>query len=480
MKFQKLSIHTNTPLSLFLIPLLFLIILRIFEFDGLYGQDSYEYLRYTKAIKEYFTHGIHPGSYYWPVLYPFLGSLLSFITGSEIIALQVITSLSLSFCFLYILKIIKILYPEHQFSLVYVIIFGILSPFFLKMSLVAMSDVTTAMFTVLTFYFFVKKYTNQHTRTYPMFFFATCSLMTRYPSLFITLPIILYALYKLIKGKDSKDFIITVIICCLPCIPFVILQKDNLFSASSNYFFNSWSLMNYFRSSYTTIDGLQSYRFPNLIHSLYIFIHPGYIFIGFLLSFFYIKKFNFFFTFPHKVIIISITLYLIFLTGIPFQNTRILALLFPLVLLLFYPVFSYIVSFTFIKKHLFLIGITSIIIQTSMWGLTFQHTYKRTVFEKKMVKKMAPYQGKKLFSFDIDIALQGRGLNFDYNSLHKDMKSNFGLNDLVLFHPTKFLKQWRDKPLINNWNYLNANYQLKIIDKGPEGWMLYQIQKNNL
>lgn len=476
MKFHKSSIYTKTHIPLFLIPLLFLIILRILEFDGLYGQDSYEYLRYTKAIKEYFVHGIHPGNYYWPVLYPFLGSLLSFITDSEIISLQIITSLSLSFCFLYILKTIRLLYPKHPFSLIYIIVFGVLSPFFLKMSLVVMSDVTAAMFVVLSFYFFAKKYTNQQTRTYPIFFFATCAFLTRYPSLFITFPIILYAFYILFKRKDVNDFIFTLITCSLPCIPFFLLQKDSLFSASSNYFLNSWSLMNYFRSSYITVDGLQSYRFPNLIHSLYIFVHPGFIFIGFILSFIYIKKLKVFFTFPQKMILTSIILYLIFLTGIPFQNTRVLGVLFPIVLLLLFPAFSYLSSFAFIKKHLIIICITSIVIQISMWLFTFQHTYKRAAFENKMVKKLTPYQGKKLFSFDVDIALQGRGLNFDYNSLYKEKVSNFELNDLVLFHPTKFLKQWSGKALITNWDYLNTNYQLKIIEEGPEGWCLYQIQ----
>lgn len=476
MKFKKLKSFDNPHTYIFIIPIVFIVILQILGFDGLYGQDSYEYLRYTKAIKEYFIHGTHPGDYYWPVLYPFIGGLLSLIIGSEVLSLNIITTLSLSFCFLYLLKTIKILYPNHQFSLAYIVIFGMLSPFFLKTGLVIMSDVTTAMFIVVTFYYFVRLYTDKQNRIYPILFFATCAVMTRYPSLFITFPLILYALYLVIKRKAIKDFLIAICTSFLVCIPFFVFQGDSIFNASSNYFFNSWSLMNYFKSSYTTIDGLQTYRFPNLIHSLYVFIHPGYIFIGCILSFLCIKNYKLTFTFPQKITVVSILLYVVFLAGIPFQSTRILGLVFPIVLLFFYPYFLQLMEFKVIRKNLVVLGIVSVVFQLSLWIFTFQHPYKRAVFEKEMVKVLTPYQGKKLYSFDIDISIQGRGLDFEYKNLYMEKYNDFKKNDLVLFNPMKFSKQWVGKNPMINWNFLKENYQLKIIEECPNGWKLYQIQ----
>ena len=184
MKLQKLTTPFYENLMLFIIPFLFIFILRIAGFDGLYGQDSYEYLRYTNAIQEYITTGTHPGNYFWPVLYPTSGSLLGFVFGTAL-ALQLISCLSFSIACVYILKTIRLLYPTAQFRFFYVLIFAIFCPFLLKMGIIVMSDALTLVFVVLAFYFFFKSY-YKNTSLAPIFIFATCALMTRYASLFIT------------------------------------------------------------------------------------------------------------------------------------------------------------------------------------------------------------------------------------------------------------------------------------------------------
>jgi hypothetical protein len=140
---------------LIIFPLLIIFVLRTVGFDGLYGQDSYEYLRYTNAIQEYMVNGIHPGNYFWPVLYPTLGSLLGFIFGTAF-ALQLISCISFSLACVYILKTIRLLYPNSKFRFFYVFIFAVFCPFLLKMGLIVMSDAFTLVFVVLSFYFFFK------------------------------------------------------------------------------------------------------------------------------------------------------------------------------------------------------------------------------------------------------------------------------------------------------------------------------------
>ncbi|MDH7448051.1 ArnT family glycosyltransferase [Aquimarina sp. 2201CG14-23] len=475
MKLKRI-IHSNKEfLYFFGTPLLFILVLRILGFDGLYGQDSYEYLRYTESIRGYFINGTLPGTFYWPVLYPFLASLLSFVFGDTIFALQFISSISLSISAIYLTKTIQLLYPNHRFSFYYIMILGVFSPFLFKMSLVVMSDVMAAMFIVLSFYCFFKAYING-TNLALFFLFATCAFMTRYASLFITLPIILYSIYLTFKRKTFKDLLIASILSFIVCIPFITFQRDNLLGASSNYFLNSWSFLNYFSANHTTSDGLRSYNFPNLIHSFYIFVHPGFVFIGLLLGLISIKKRKLFFSFPQKIIFISIALYLLFLSGIPFQNIRVLGLLFPIVLLLFYPSFLELMNFKILKNNAIILGVFSVLIQLSLWGITFKHTYNRTLFEKKVTTALIPYQGKNLYSFDVDSAIQGRGLNFEYKNLIKKIYNDFRQNDLVLFHPTKFSKQWTGKKPIINWDYLKTNYHLEILEELPNGWKLYQIQ----
>ena len=50
---------------LYFVPILILITLRyVLNFDGLYGQDAYEYLRYSKEIHTFLLTGSNPGDYF--------------------------------------------------------------------------------------------------------------------------------------------------------------------------------------------------------------------------------------------------------------------------------------------------------------------------------------------------------------------------------------------------------------------------------
>ncbi|WP_034061056.1 ArnT family glycosyltransferase [Lacinutrix jangbogonensis] len=475
MELYKFFTSKYNYLTLIAVPLLFLLILRLLGFDGLYGQDSYEYLRYTNAIQNYIVEGTHPGNYYWPVLYPVFGSLIGFIFGSTPLGLQLISCLSFSTACIYILKSIRLLYPKAPFSFLYVFVFAVFCPFLLKMGLIVMSDATAMAFVVLTFYFFFKSYYKK-TSIVPLFVFATCALMTRYASLFITLPIILYSLYLVIKRKSVYQFITAICLSFLVVVPFIIFQWNALFEVTSNYFLKVWSFLNYFKASYTTADGTQSYLLPNLVYTFYVFFHPGFIFIGVLLSLISLKERKYLFSFPQKILCASIGLYVFFLAGIPFQNSRILGLVFPLVLIFLFPAFLSVTKKKYVQKFIIPFTIISIIAQLCFWIATFHQVYSRTLIEKEIVDLLEPYQEHTLYSFDLDLAIKGRGLNFEYKNMFVDLYKNYNTGDLILFDPLRYRFQWKDKNPMLNWEFIEDNYNLKILDTHPKGWKLYKIE----
>ncbi|WP_157821885.1 glycosyltransferase family 39 protein [Tenacibaculum sp. Bg11-29] len=474
MKSNKLSISFYEICILFLIPFLFLFTLRIIGFDGLYGQDSYEYLRYLKVIKEYIGTGAHPKSFYWPVLYPFIGALLSFLIEDNIFSLTLLSCISFFITCLYTLKTIRILYPKTQVSFLYVLIFCSFCPFLLKMGLIVMSDAMAITFVVLSFYFFFLFYYN-NTSLIPVFIFITCAFMTRYPSIFVTLPILFFCSYLVIRRKKWKPFIISLFFSFVITIPFIIFQRDELFKATSNSFLNSWSIQNFFSRSHVTVDGVNTYLFPNIVYVFYVFFHPGFIFIGVLLSFFAIKNHKLLLSFPQKLLGISIAIYILFLAGIPFQNPRILALTFPLVLLLFFPFFSNFINTKSIKKFIFPISITAIILQFFLWKKTFNSILIRSNIEKEITVMLKPYQGNTLYSFDLDIAIQGRGLNFEYRNMFISLYKDIHKKDLILFDPLRYSYQWKNKNPMLNWEFIHSNYELKVLETNPNGWKLYEV-----
>ena len=48
-------------------------------FDGLSGQDPYEYARFGEALRFWLLSGADPGLFFWPVLYPLAGGALSLV-----------------------------------------------------------------------------------------------------------------------------------------------------------------------------------------------------------------------------------------------------------------------------------------------------------------------------------------------------------------------------------------------------------------
>ena len=101
--------------------ILVVIVLQIIDFNGLYGQDAHEYLRYTKHLKNSLLNFEKPDNYFWPVIYPLIGLLVSLISFSEMFGLQLISIVAYVITAAYIIKTLNLLYKES--SLVYVGLF---------------------------------------------------------------------------------------------------------------------------------------------------------------------------------------------------------------------------------------------------------------------------------------------------------------------------------------------------------------------
>lgn len=472
---KQIDKQTFANILFFSLPILVIAVLRFLNFDGAYGQDSYEYLRYTNAIEKYFYEGVKPSSFYWPVLYPLLGFVFKTFFGNAILSLQLLSCFSFSLSCIYILKTINLLFPKNLHNFLFVFLLGLLSPYFLKTGLVVMSDAIAILFIVLSFYYFFQFKVKKRGLGLTLFFIS-CAVMTRFPSIIILFPIVIATLFITLKEKKHNQLFLSALQAVIPLIPYFIFQEKSLFSATENPFLKSWSIENFFSSRYSSVDGFQNYLLPNLIFVLKVFYHPGFVFVGFILSFLYLKKKVFFESFSSKIIITSIGIYLLFLAGIPFQNTRVLCLAFPLVLILLVPVFEHLIQFYKIKKkQLISFSIITVFIQVILFTLSFKATFKRAVFEKSLVEKMQSYQGNKLFAFDYDIALKGRNLDFNYQNMYEKLYTDFNKNDLVLFNPNDLAQQWKDKNPMKNWNKINDSYNLETLIVFDNNWKLYRI-----
>ncbi|WP_299438759.1 hypothetical protein [uncultured Aquimarina sp.] len=476
MNFRKLNSNNYDNIVLFGILLFFLFVVRNFGFDGLYGQDAYEYLRYTRALITYLQTGAHPGDYFWPLYYPIIGALLGYIAGHETLILQLISLLSIGVIAIYIKKIIDLVYPSKSYAVLYILLFFVLAPYVLRIGLSIMSDTLSSCFIVVSYFYGIKYIKQGLIKTlYLTAIFAVMAVMTRYGAGVVLLPLFILVIYQLFKDRSHLIHILPILIITLTItIPHLIVRNNNTTAFLEHNLLINWSFKNIFSSVFVISDGTLKYKFFNLIYSGFNIVHPIYLFCGFIFLFFtrrvdLINKWSLFF----GIVILS---YAFFLAGIPFQNKRFLLLSFPFVVLFFFPVFIRISSKEFVKKHQHIFLICIFLFQGIFITRAFIPLIERVDFEKEMILLMKPHQDNTLYSFDIDIALQGRGLNFEYKNMFLKQYFDFKSSDLVLFNPTAFEKQWKDKNPMINWNYLQKHYKLKAIIEGPKGWKLYQIQ----
>ncbi len=459
-----------------LFPFFFIIIFRSFGFDGLYGQDSYEYLRYTRALLTFYHEGMYPGDYFWPLYYPLIGSIISFITGHEILVLQLLSISMIAIIAVYLKKTIHFLYQSDQYSYYYIILFFIFSPYVIKIGTSIMSDMLSACFFLISFFHGICYLKNKKIKClYFTSSFAIAAVMTRYATGILLFPLFIIILLTLYKHRSHIIHLIPIILFSLLLIsPHLFIKSNNPSGFLQHSWLVDWNLKNIFSNEFVTPDGYQRTAFINFIYIFFNFFHPIYLFIGVLFLFF-LKK-NDLKNKWLRLLYISILCYAVFLGGIPFQNKRFLLLSFPLIMIVLYPAFLRIMSISLIIRYRYLLLTGCFLIQLCLNYISLKPLFQRVSFEKEIIILMNPYQNNVLYSFDVDIALQVRELLFEYHNMYLNIYTHFNTGDLILFNPSKFEEQWQNKNPMINWNHIQAEYKLKTLFKTSEGWLLLKIQ----
>jgi hypothetical protein len=234
-----------------------------------------------------------------------------------------------------------------------------------------------------------------------------------------------------------------------------------------------WSFNNFFSHSFITRQGYVNYRFPNIIYVFSYLYHPRYFIFGIalLVVLFWKRK-----QLKLKLIVaVSLLLYSLFLAGIDTQNPRFLLLIFPLALLFLFPAFDFLYQKMAPYQGKYIVLMALFLFQITLSVKSMEVIWKRNFLERAMAQQLKDYESATLYSFDIDIAMKGRGLDFNYKNLWEKTYETFETGALLLFHPTKFEKQWKDKNPMINWKQLQENYDLQILEIGVDGWMLYRL-----
>jgi len=446
-------------------------------FNGLYGQDSHEYLRFTKSLVHSIKTGIHPGDFFWPVNYPLDAALLSFIVGDEAIAAQLITAFSAIATIWIVATYLETFLEQQNNLLLYLILFMMLSPFFLQSSLLVMSDMLATAFVASTI--LIARYLDEQPKSSGfllMLFLAACAVTTRYA----VAPLIVYPILRHWRIPFSSFqpalLLKSAVVGIAPFIPHLVLRRGNSTGFLSHQWLVNWSPLNFFRNEYQTVEGFAVHKLPNILHAFSSFYHPGFIFCGIIIVFFIkrddIKRF----TLP----LISIGLYLIFLAGIPYQNIRYLLPAFPLALIVLYPAFQR--AFQLIRPKGLQYGLIAIIIALQLFLITrYSHPIRQAnALEQNIAATIKAYPADMpIYAFGVAQSLPSYSVENEIINIYYEPLESAATPSLLLFNPSRYEHQWRDQNPMNNWNLLNRKYTVKTMKDFGGGWYLYQVDEKH-
>ena len=474
---RLLYLKYKVELVLVVLPILILFILRWLGFDGMVGQDSYSYVDYGNNIKQALLTTTHPGDFRWPQGYPLLGALLSFTGLSVGFCLQIISCFSLSISLIFVHKVVKEIYPNvcQNTSLIYLVLFGVLAPYYIRNGMLTMSDIVACcLMVVAVFYGF--RYTVKQRFYYLMYFSvaAAYGIFVRYPVALVLVPITIYILIK--WGREIKKINHLLVLVVPVSVYFLhVYFEQNATGFLNHEAINNWSLSNYFSATFHTNQGTFHYLLPNLLYVFYPIAHYGFVLLGLLFVVFLIKDQQV----KHpllRIAILSYILYALFMAGVDTQNPRHLLIVHPLVLMVCFYGFNKVYQFPIIYKYRRVLLVLGVLFQVGVTTLAFKTIYVRNQLEQQITNSVEKYNGALLYGFDIDIALKSRNHQLRIINLWEEEYQQFEKGALVLFNEERFKVQWEGENPMLNWNHLQHNYQLIEIEQYPNNWKLYKIE----
>ena len=453
-------------------PLILLVILRLtMDFNGLYGQDAHEYQRYAEELSQYLKGGSAPGPFFWPVNYPLLGSLINPLLGSVNLALQCLSAGS-TLIFLFVMMVSVRKDAGHPALVLLPLCLYATIPAVIRSSVVIMSEATMLAFLTLALWYYQKNKLGE-SRFRNLLLVVLSGLLavgTRYVVIVLVLPLISFALWQQRKNLSARNMVTTLAVVALAILPNFLLKTNFSWGLLHHDLLERWSLDHFLSLQFVTANGMVENTFPNLCYYGVGIFHFKYLWWSAPLFVFKRKwsKTEIFFG-------ILGVIYIVFMSGIPEQNSRYLMPLVPIVIYLVDQPLRRLLLTAKYRSSLFFLFISVLLGQIYFSSSEVKVLIEQQRLEKRMAEKVCQADARQLYTFAIDQALGSYGCQLEIINLWSKKVENFELNALALFNESLFGQQWEDENPMINWKQLEQTHELKLIQDFGRGWQLFRI-----
>ncbi len=459
---------------IYFIPLgIFLVVRYGLDFNGLYGQDAHEYLRYAIAIKNYFLGGEFPGPFFWPVNYPLLGAIISIPVKSVSLAMQGASCIALCMIIFFILRLGKFQLADWRSELG--LFLGLLLcfiPSLLRSGVAVMSEATMLLFLVMAIFYYLMDIQGAKSQGPSAMFVASAvaAVGTRYAVIVIIAPLILLWMYRMRSRLTARVVLKLLGTAFLVALPNLWLKLDYSWGLTNHDLLMRWSLNNYISPEFHTDNGVVTNVFPNVIYYGLGIFHLKYLWWSLPLLMTKRKWLE-----RDRTVMGVGLIYLVFISGIPEQNSRYLMPLVPLVLVLtMEPLCRWLTQ----RRHrLIRRGCLMLVIALQcIWCVKeLKPMMDQQRFEKEIANQVCAHLPARLYTFVIDQALQTYGCPMAISNLWEERLTAYEIGSLVLFNEDAFRVQWAfENPMIN-WRMLMEQYHTTIVQDFERGWKLYRV-----
>lgn len=488
--------NTYYFLLLFIVSFLFrLLLVFVFQFDGLYGQDAYAYYDYSKIFHDSVLSFQLPPNFYWPIGYYLFTSIFSIFTAGNIGYAAMLVSLNAgSLCagviYLITYELLKINNMsfgqgilrsaqndgENKKISLYAGLIICFSGVVVKASIVIMSDALGLLFASLSMLYIVKYYNTQKPAHIAISFISLAlAIMARYAYLILLIPfciIVIYIIRKPYNRVDTlKHYGFAVFLGLLVFLPqLYYISKYGIAYVPSQpeerTWVVEWSPVNFFLRDFSTKDGTMHYKIWNGLYYLSPIFHPLYLSVfgftflyGFLVS---LKN-------KHYPILLFCVLWILFiyiyLAGSPYQSLRYTLSFLPgLAILSAIGLGALNVKRDF--RQLFLYAGIVVLIAFGVYHLkTFAEQKQDELKIVNWVNNNIP-DGSQIFSFEITSALNhySKIKPHEFYSLNraelKNIIDSSATGEYFILPEDKLNSQWKGLPIEQNFQYLKSNYKL--------------------
>lgn len=448
-------------------------------FNGHYGQDANEYVRFGQEIRNWLTGGPKPGSFFWPWAYPSLGAILSFGLGDVAFALQLVSILSHVLLIPLTVALIRQLaeVERHDWLAVYVFLFVGCSPFLVRNALLTMTDSLSILLAGMAILHAVRYFQKvDHAQLLFAGIWAGLAGLLRYNNLFVLLVPAAMVGWRVIKSRKWAHLLLPTLTAVAIIAPELLLHEREGHFYSFADLWKDISPLTWFQSSYPTHEGILSYPMPNGVYMFMPIYYPGYFLAAIPLLVISIWK-GMWRGRAAMIWVLATAIFFMLFTGmVHMQVNRLLIPVIPLLVAVCFPAFSWLMVKIAHPRWMLWGAIILLVVQGGLTIRALGPTFRRNALEQTLVSAIKGNCTSKVYTFDMETAFAAYAVSCEVESLWYRQIEDAQKGERVLVNLPVLQKQFVGYPPMQNWDRFQNTFSVDTLKLLPEGWVLYELR----